>query len=395
MIFAETLRELSDWQHELYKDLHRHPELSMQEQRTLGKIRQEIEAMGLEATMIGSVGVAAVLENREGRTMLARADFDALPVTEDTGLEYSSLTEGVMHACGHDMHTTALLGALRALNEHRDAWRGTYIALFQPGEETAQGAQALVDAGLEGVIPTPDAAFALHIGPGPADTVAIKKGPTMSAADSIRIKVFGSGSHASTPQLAVDPVVLAASIVLRLQTIVSRTVAPQDFSVVTVGALNAGTKSNVIPDHAELLVNLRHYDNAVREKVMEAVQSVVRHECEISQSPKPPTFEFYDQFPLTSNNAELVDAISPNFEKEFEQHFIEAPAGQASEDFSIIPDALGAPYVYAFVGSVDPEEFAQGGPFPGNHSPKYAPAIEPTCLTATRAQITAALAVLA
>lgn len=395
---TEDLRAGLDWQRGLYRDLHRHPELSLAEHWTSARIVCELEAMGLEAIRIAETGVVAILTNGTGRTFLARADIDGLPVLEDTGLDYASEQAGIMHACGHDMHITALLGAVRLLNTHRDLWRGTYIALFQPAEETAQGARALVDAGLTQLIPRPDAAYSQHIGPGPANTVAFRAGPTMSAADSIRIRIIGSGSHASTPQLAVDPVVLTAMIVVRLQTVVARVVAPSEFSVVTVGALHAGTKSNVIPDDAEILVNLRHYDNDVRARVIAAVERIVTKECEAAGSPKPPTFDYYDQFPLTSNDADLAEQLSGPFRDEFGEHFITAPQGQGSEDFSIIPDAFGAPYVYAFVGSVDPEEFAAGIEagivFPGNHSPKYAPAVEQTCETATRSQVTAALAFL-
>lgn len=390
--------EHSQWLHNLYKDLHRHPELSMQESWTRGRIADEIRALGLQPILIGEMGVAVVVENGAGKTLLARADFDGLPVTEDTGLEYSSETAGVMHACGHDMHVTALLGAVCLLNSHRDAWTGTYIALFQPGEETAAGARALIDAGLKRLIPTPDAAYAQHIGPGPANVVAFREGPTLSAGDSIKVTVFGAGSHASTPHLAVDPVVLAAHIVVRLQSIVSRQVSPQDFSVVTVGAIHAGSKSNVIPDRAELLLNLRHYDEGVRERVIQAVEKTVLNECEIAGSPVPPTFEYYDQFPLTSNDATLAQSLRPSFEAAFGENFHLAPIGQASEDFSVIPDAFGVGYLYAFIGSVDPAEFEAGTKagtaFPGNHSPQFAPAIEPTCLTATKAQIVAATGLL-
>lgn len=189
------------------------------------------------------------------------------PVTEDTGLHFASEVDGVMHACGHDMHAAALLGAVRLLKENRNAWSGTYVALFQPAEENAAG-------------------------------------------DSVKITVFGRGAHGSMPHLSVDPVVLAAAIVLRLQTIVSRETEPGEFAVVTDGASNAGSKSNTIPDRAELLLNVHTYDTAVRKRVIASIERIVRGECAAAGTPKEPTFEYFDQFPLTDNSEAVNDTIT-------------------------------------------------------------------------------------
>ncbi|MFY9634973.1 MAG: amidohydrolase, partial [Cellulosimicrobium cellulans] len=242
------------WVRDVYQDLHRHPELSLEEHRTAQLVAEKLTTFGYEVTHLGDPGVVGVLPNGEGPTVLARADMDALPVTEATGLEYSSTVAGVMHACGHDVHVSTLLGAAKLMADGRAVWSGTYIALFQPAEEVGAGSQAMVDDGLVTTVPRPDIALAQHVMPFAAGTVATAAGPVLSAGDSLRITVFGKGAHGSMPHMAVDPVVLASSIVLRLQTVVSRETRPGDFAVVTVGALNAGTKSNIIPDRATLLL---------------------------------------------------------------------------------------------------------------------------------------------
>lgn len=400
--FLDDLGGQLDWQRELYRDLHRHPELSLAEHRTAERIEAELTGLGLTVQRIGGTGVVGVLQNGDGPTVLARADTDALPVTEDTGLEYSSTVEGVMHACGHDLHATALLGAARVLAAHQDAWSGTYIALFQPAEETAAGAQAMLDDGLVTRVPRPDVALAQHVMPFAAGTIGTAAGPVLSAGDSVRITVHGRGAHGSMPHQAVDPVVLAATIVLRLQTIVSREIEPGQFAVVTVGASNAGSKSNIIPDRAELLLNLRTYDIELRESIIAAIERIVRGECAAAGTPRDPEFEYYDQFPLTANdehaNATVTAALAGHFGPE--SVFTTAPH-TASEDFSHIPEAFGIPYAYWFVGSADPEKYraavAAGtvsSDIPANHSPFFAPVIDPTLETATRAQAVAALAYL-
>lgn len=394
-----TLEQQLDWQRELYKDFHRHPELSMQEDWTSQRVFDELDSLGLAPIRVGTHGIVATLTNGEGVTFLARADFDALPITEETGLDYASENDGVMHACGHDMHTATLLGAVKLLHDHREYWAGTFVALFQPGEETAEGARAMIADGLAETIPTPDAAYSQHIGPGPANLCGFRKGPALSIADSVRVTVFGQGAHGSQPQDAIDPVLLASTIVVRLHTIVSRVVGPNEFSVLTVGSIQSGTKSNVIPDDAQLLINLRHYDEKVRQRVITAMENIVRAECESVGSPREPEFEYYDQFPPTLNNEDLADKLAPTFREAFGDHFIEAPQAQGSEDFSIIPDELGnVPYVYAFVGAIEPEKFAtglkEGRTFAGNHSSRFAPDIDPTIETATTAYVAAAFAVL-
>lgn len=397
--FLDNIDSQLDWQRGLYKDLHRQPELGLEEHKTSERIESELKDMGLEAKHISKTGLVAVIENGDGPTVLARADIDALPVSEDTGVDYSSTIDGVMHACGHDMHITALLGAIRLLNENLDAWSGTYIALFQPSEEDAAGAKAMLDDGLTSKIPKPDIAFAQHVMPMPTGTVNTKAGPVLSAGDSVKITVHGRGAHGSMPHLSVDPVVLAATIVLRLQTIVSREVEPGEFAVVTVGASNSGSKSNIIPDRAELLLNLRTYDMGVRDRIIASIERIVKGECQAAGSPKEPSFEYYDQFPLTDNDEGANEAVTKAFEDYFDVGVVlPATPATASEDFSEIPNAFEIPYAYWMVGSSDAEKYkkaAEAGTvntdIPANHSPQFAPVIDPTLEIATKAQVLAAL----
>lgn len=394
----EGLATTTTWQENLYRSLHAHPELSSHEVETGAEIARRLGSFGYAVQRVGG-GVVGVLTNGEGPTVLARADIDALPVTEQTGLPYASTattvdpsgaTVGLMHACGHDVHITCLLGAAELLAASPSPWHGTFVALFQPAEETAAGARAMVDDGLTTKVPRPDVAFGQHVLNHAAGVLGTRTGPVLSAGDSIRVTVFGKGSHGSMPHLGVDPVVLAASIVLRLQTIVSREVRPGEFAVVTVGSSVAGSKSNIIPDRAVLLVNLRTYDMGVRQQVVDAVERIVRAECEAAGSPEPPTFEYYDQFPLTDNDPEVTAAVTAAFRAHFgDDRVVDLGRITASEDFSRVPDAFGTPYTYWGVGGFPP-----GRPGPPNHSPTFAPLIQPTLSTGTEAIVVATLAYL-
>jgi hippurate hydrolase len=388
---------------DIYKGLHRHPELSLEEHVTSKMVKEKLTDFGYDVLRVGGTGIVGVLANGEGPVVLARADMDALPATEATGLPYASEVDGVMHACGHDMHVTALLGAAKLLADGRDSWSGTYIALFQPAEEVGAGSQAMIDDGLVTKVPRPDVALAQHVMPLPTGTVSTTSGPVLSAGDSIKITVYGKGAHGSMPHMSVDPVVLAASVVLRLQTVVSRETKPGDFAVVTVGALNAGATSNIIPDRATLLLNVRTYDNQVREHVMGSIKRIVRGECAAAGSPQEPDFEFYDQFPLTNNDPTVTDQVTSAFTDHFGADVVlQAGRQTASEDFSRIPDAFGVPYTFWLLGGVDPETYrvaAEKGTvsqdIPANHSPKYAPVVDPTLSIGVQAQVVAALSYLA
>jgi len=382
-----ALEDAAAWQLPLYEDLHAHPELSMQEERTRGVIRGQLERAGYAVQEIGG-GVVGVLENGPGRTALFRADMDALPVTEESGVPYASAEAGRMHACGHDMHVTAGLGAARLLAEHRKDWQGTYVALFQPGEEVAAGARAMVEAGLADAIPRPDVCLGQHVLASPASgRVAIAPGPVMSTAASARVTVFGAGSHGSMPHLGVDPVVLASSIVLRLQTLVSRETAPGDFGVVTVGSVQAGSTANIIPDRATLLLNFRAYSEEVLEHLIAGAERIIRAECTASRSPRAPEIEVRDRFPLTENDEAVTEVVRAALIEQLGEENVEVMEPvTASEDFTVVPRALGVPSCYWGVGG-----FPEGGPTFPNHSPHFAPVPQPTLRTGTLAALTAVL----
>ncbi|PSR59097.1 MULTISPECIES: M20 family metallopeptidase [Nocardia] len=403
------LDDIRGWQEEFYRDLHAHPELSHREHRTAGLIAEKLRSLGYDVHEgIGGTGVVGILRNGDGPGVLLRADIDALPVREATGLPYASTVSAVdkdgnevpvMHACGHDVHVTCLLGAAQLMAEQTGHWHGTLVALFQPAEEVGDGARGMVDDGLAKVLPRLDVALGQHVLPTPAGSVATRSGPTMAAADSMRITVYGRGGHGSMPQATIDPVVLASMIVLRLQMVVSREVAPTETAVLTVGSINAGTKSNVISDHAVLQLNVRTYNETTRTTILDAIRRIVTAECQASGSPRDPEFELFDRFPLTDNEPGATARVAEAFAAYFGDHATEMPMASASEDFSDIPNALGVPYTYWGVGGTDPEEFQaalQAGrvmqDIPVNHSPNFAPVIEPTLRTGTEALVVAALA---
>ena len=400
--------QVRGWQEELYRDLHAHPELSHHERRTAAVVAARLRDLGCDVHEgVGGTGVVGIIANGEGPTVLLRADMDALPVREDTGLPYASgatttADDGtevpVMHACGHDVHVACLVGAMALMVQGRDHWRGRVVAVFQPAEEVADGARAMLDDGVADLVGTADIALAQHVLAFPAGQVATRPGPTLSAADSMRITVFGRGAHGSMPQASVDPVVLAAMIVLRLQTVVSREVRPGDPTVLTVGSVQAGTKSNVIPESATILLNVRTYDDRTRTAVLEAIERIVTAECTASRSPRPPELERFDRFPATVNDAGTRTRVATAFAGHFGDLAGELPLQTASEDFSDLPDALGIPYCYWGIGGIDPDTYARAeaagrvaDDVPVNHSARFAPVLQPTLDTGTAALVVAAL----
>src|SRR5215472_1983920 len=310
-----------------YKDVHSHPELSMQETRTAGLAADQLRAAGYEVTAgVGKTGVVGLLRNGEGPTVMLRADMDALPIQEVTGLPYASNataadregnTVPVSHMCGHDMHVTWLAGATKLLAGARTSWRGTLLAVFQPAEETGEGARAMIDDGLFERFPKPDVILGQHVMVGPSGTVAGRAGAITSAADSLQIRLFGRGAHGSMPQASIDPVVMAASTVLRLQTIVSRELAAADAAVLTIGVLQAGTKENVIPDEALIKLNLRTFDIGVRKRMLAAIERIVKAEAEASGAPRVPEITTLDQYPLNVNDKAASDRVADAFRTHF------------------------------------------------------------------------------
>lgn len=400
---------IAAWQQDLYRTLHEHPELGHQETRTAATVAEALRGFGFEVQeKIGGTGVVGILKNGDGPTVLMRADMDALPVAETTGLSYASVERAtdsdghdvpVMHACGHDVHVACLLGAARLLAATPTAWHGSYIALFQPAEELADGAEAMLKDGLTDRVPRPDVALAQHVLPFPAGHLGTREGAFLSSGDSMRVTVWGRGSHGSMPQLSVDPVVLASTIVVRLQSVVAREVTPGEFAVLTVGRIAGGSKSNIISDHAVLDLNIRTFSEKTRAAIVAAIQRIVRGECEASGSPRPPDFEMYDHYPVTSNDADATQAVAVAFRKYFGDSASTLDRQSASEDFGEIPDALGVPYTYWGIGGIDADVYARAleagtvsVDIPANHSPNFAPVMEPTLETGTAAAVVAALA---
>ncbi|WTW99015.1 amidohydrolase [Streptomycetaceae bacterium NBC_01309] len=397
----------------LYKDLHAHPELSFAETRTAGLVADELGRLGFQVTTgVGRTGVVGVLANGEGPKVLLRADFDALPVQEQTGLDYASTVTAtnpdgtevpVMHACGHDMHVACLIGALDLLSGARESWSGTLVALFQPAEEVGSGAQAMVDDGLFDKVGTPDIVLGQHVAPVPTGTIACHPGPALAATDALRVRMFGRGAHGSRPESAIDPVVMAAATVMRLQTVVSREIAGGDTAVVTVGALNAGTKDNVIPDDAELKLNIRTYTPEVRDTVLSAVTRIVNAEAEAAGAERKPEITPVDTFPVLVNDAAAVERTMGALRAHFGEHTVVDPGpATGSEDCGILATASGAPLCYWFFGGTDPAVFEAavkkgtvGRDIPSNHSPLFAPLVDPTLDNGVRTMTVAALAWLA
>ena len=372
-LLANAKTDLS-FQRTLYEDLHEHPELSGLERATSQKILGRLENLDCEIVQpIGGFGIVGVFRNGPGPTALFRADFDALPVKETTGVPYASTrvqarpdgsTVPVMHACGHDMHTTALLGACELLDDNRDSWSGTFLALFQPSEEIGTGADAMLADGLARRIPAPDVCFGQHM----------------------------------MPHKAVDPTYVAAMIIIRLQGLVGREVDPNDFAVISVGKVRAGTTNNIIPDTAELTLNCRFYDDTVKRRVYSGIRRVVHAECEASGCPEPPRFEYFSHAELTDNSKEVFERVRPVFDAVFGPDSVDAERSTVSEDFSHIPRAFGAPYLFWLVGCTPREQWdaaVHGGTVdtdvPVNHMSTFLPDYEPTVSSATRAAAAAVL----
>ena len=393
----------------LYKDVHSHPELSMQETRTAGLAADRLRAAGYEVTTeVGKTGIVGLLRNGDGPTVMLRADMDALPIQEATGLPYASKAtatdrEGKMvpvsHMCGHDMHVTWLAGATKLMAEARTSWRGTLMAVFQPAEETGEGAQAMIDDGLFNRFPKPDVVLGQHVMVGPSGTVAGRAGAITSAADSLQIRLFGRGAHGSMPQASIDPVVMAASTVLRLQTIVSREVAAAEAAVLTVGVLQAGTKENVIPDEAIIKLNVRTFDAGVRQRVLAAIERIANAEAAASGAPRSPEITTIDRYPLNVNNQDAAKRVAEAFRGHFGAERVrETGPAPASEDFGSFGSEWHVPSVFWFVGGTDPKTYAKAkeankiNELPVNHSPKFAPVLHPTLQTGVEALVVAARA---
>lgn len=380
----------------LYTDLHQHPELSFQETRTAGIAAGHLRDLGLEVHEgIGVTGVVGILRNGEGPVVWARADMDALPVGEETGLAYASTATGidpagntvpVMHACGHDMHVTAMIGAVEKLVAEKADWSGTVVVLIQPAEEYGAGSRAMLDAGLRDLVPHPDVVLGQHVTPLPAGTIGVRPGTQMAASDGLTVVLHGRGGHGSRPHSTIDPVVMAAATVMRLQTITSREVDPRDVAVVTVGSIHAGLKNNIIPAEAKLELSLRYPNDEMRDKVLASVERIVRAEAAASGAEREPEIRTDHTLPPTINDADATARVTSALQRALgESAVIDPGMFTGSEDVSWFARDTGAPLVFWFWGGIDAAKFAASAAagtldkdIPTNHSPFFAPEIHPT-----------------
>ncbi|RKG56579.1 amidohydrolase [Corallococcus sp. AB011P] len=396
----------------LYTDLHEHPELSGQEARTAAEVARRLEAEGYEVSRnVGGHGVVGLLRNGDGPTVLLRGDMDALPVEEKTGLPYASRArtedgEPVMHACGHDVHTACLVGTAAVLARSRDAWRGTVMVVGQPAEETLQGAKAMLDAGLYSRFGTPDAVLGQHTAPLPVGTFMHREGVSMMGSAHVRIRLFGRGAHGAQPELSVDPVVLGASVVLRLQTIVSRELSPLEAAVVTVGHFQAGSRANVIPEEALLELTVRTEDDAVQARVLAAIERIAKGEAAAAGAPEPPQVEVLNRGPVNRNDPELLRRVRDAHAEWFgHDALVPGVLGTASEDFPFFAQGPEhpVPTAYWYVG-ITPRKVWEEAPgttpqekvahVPGPHSGRYAPDREGSLHSGCESLAVAALACL-
>ena len=398
---------------ELYRDLHAHPELSFAETETAAKLSKRMRDLGFEVTEnVGRTGVVSVMRNGDGPVVLLRADMDGLPVVEQTGLPFASkvtatpasgVTTGVMHACGHDTHMAGFIGAAQLLAERKDEWQGTLVMVLQPAEEVGLGALAMLEDGLYTRFPKPDYAVAFHdaAAPAPAGTIGFTPGYALANVDSVDITVKGIGGHGAYPQTTVDPVVLASSIVMKLQTVVSRNSNPLDPAVITVGSFHAGAKHNIISDEAKLQLTVRSYSDESRKQLLDGIRRVARGEAitaGLSEKMLPVVTVEDPYTPSTFNDPEFTQNVMGAFRQRFgEQRVMEWPAVMGGEDFSqfrrAAPDDVKS---LIFWISGTPVEMLtaleqEGTPLPSLHSPFWAPDAEAVVRTGAEALASAAL----
>lgn len=393
----------------LYIDLHRSPELSLQEQKTAAKMADGLRRLGFEVTTgVGGNGVVGVLRNGSGPTVMIRTDMDGLPVEEKTGLPYASQVKvkdasgaevGVMHACGHDAHMAAWVGTARLLAGAKQRWRGTLVMIAQPAEEIVRGARAMLDDGLFTRFPRPDFALAIHdFNDLPAGKVGYVSGFMLANADSVDITIFGKGGHGAWPHTTVDPIVIAARTIVGLQTIVAREVDPINPAVITVGSIHGGTKHNIIPDQVHLQLTVRSSKDDVRKHLLSAIERVARAEAAAAGAPTPPTVKITPGTSATYNDPKLTTRLVTALRRSLgEANVVEVSPKMGSEDFSEFGRAA-VPAVMLWVGAADPARFAKAkageASLPSLHSATFAPDRERTLRTAILAETTAALELL-
>ncbi|CAN5329357.1 M20 family metallopeptidase [soil metagenome] len=404
---AKVTGELPDLV-KLYQHLHTNPELSLREVNSAARMAEELRKLGFEVTeKVGGTGVVGVLKNGAGPTILVRADMDALPVKEQTGLPYAStvMTKdkngndvGVMHACGHDVHMTSFVGTARVLSALKDQWSGTLVFMAQPAEEIGAGARMMIDDGLLKRFPKPDYCLALHADAlARAGTVRYSEGQAMANVDSVDVIVKGRGGHGSAPHLTIDPVVLAARIVLDLQTLVSRETNPVDPAVVTVGSIHGGSKHNIIPNEVKLQITVRSTKDNVRDHLLKGIDRIAKAAALGANAPEPEVKVHLDEYtPATVNDVPLTRKTMTLFKELLgTDNVIARPVNMGGEDFGRL-GREGIPICLYFLGTISDDRFALSQkdatkPLPSMHSDSFAPAGEDSVKNGVR---TMSLAVL-
>jgi amidohydrolase len=392
----------------LYKHLHAHPELSLHEVQSAARMAKELKDLGFEVTeKVGGNGVVGVLKNGDGPTVLVRTDLDALPVVEATGLPYASKVRvrdandnevGVMHACGHDMHMTCFVGTARVLIALKDQWQGTLVFIAQPAEEVGMGAKAMLNDGLFTRFPRPDYALALHCdATRPYGMIGFTDGLALANVDSVDILVRGKGGHGAAPHTTIDPIVLAARIVLDLQTLVSRETNPTDPAVVTVGSIHGGSKHNVIPSEVKMQLTVRSTKDAVRKHLLDGIQRIAKAAAEGAGAPEPVvTIDTAGFTPALLNDSKLAQKTATLFKEVLgEDKVQERPAVMGGEDFGRYGKE-GVPIFLFWLGTVAPDRVAEATrdetkALPSLHSDQYHPIPEPSIRTGVLAMSMAVL----
>jgi hippurate hydrolase len=400
---------------QLYRELHTSPELSFHEEKTAARVAAELKNLGIEVTSrVGGHGLVGVLRNGAGPTVLVRTDLDALPVKEETGLAYASRVRttndagaevSVMHACGHDIHMTSLVGAARMLSQFREGWSGTVVFIGQPAEERGAGARAMLADGLFTRFPKPSACLALHVSADmAAGSVGVVEGYVLANVDSVDVTIRGAGGHGAWPHKTKDPIVLAAQTVMALQTIVSREKDPLDSAVVTVGSIHGGTKHNIIPDDVKLQITVRSFTDDVRAQSLDAIRRIARGQALSAGVPEnrlPVVTVLDEEFtPACFNNPELARKLRGVFIRGLGEAKVLAPrprmGGEDFSEYGRTPDKI--PVCLFWLGSVEPERVAEsertGKPLPSLHSNLYRPVPEPTIKTGVTAMTLAVLELL-
>jgi len=386
----------------LYKDIHAHPELAFQEEKTAAKLAAEMRAIGFEVTeKVGKTGLVAIYKNGNGPTIMVRTEMDALPMEEKTGLPYASRDKQIWngretfvdHSCGHDIHMASWVGTAKTLLALKDQWHGTLMFIAQPAEEEVAGAKAMIADGLFTRFPKPDAGFALHDGPMAYGNIAYRVGIGSSTVNGLFVKFHGRGGHGSAPQNTIDPVMMAARFVVDVQSVISREKDPTEFGVVTVGAIHSGSAGNIIPDQAIIVGTIRSFKPQVRDKMLAGIERTAKAVAAMAGAPEP-EINMDEGAKAVLNDPAVVGPAEKVLKAAFGDKVFTTPPGSASEDYSEYISA-GVPSMFFNIGVYEPERVAAarngGPPLPGNHSPQFAPVPQPTIRTGVTAMTLAVL----